>query len=74
MFKRKDIYILTLPQVEQVLQVVCDSVHDGKPSYTKYEVLKLIRMIYNQFVKTGTVNAQTGFHLSVEGGDTDATV
>ena len=55
--------LLTLTQVEQAMQIVIDKVNGGKVSYSKKDVILIIKTIYNALMKTATDNAKDGFRL-----------
>lgn len=58
--------ILTLSQVEECLQLAIDKINVGKPSYTRQNVMQILKAIYNALLHTATENAIQGFKLPTE--------
>lgn len=71
---KNSVKLLTLNQVEECLQIVIDRINEGKPSYTKKDVMKILKAIYNGLLKTATANSEVGFCLPVEEGEENVTI
>ena len=55
--------VLRHEQLEDTLQNVILNVTKGKPSYTKTDVLRLIRAIYNECIRFENMNASIGLYI-----------
>lgn len=55
--------VITYNQLEEVLQITVNRVTNGKPSYSKKEVLSLINLIYNALLSQATKNAESGMYI-----------
>ena len=55
--------VITYNQLEETLQIAVDRVSNGKPSYSKKEVLQLLNLIYNTLLQSATRNAEAGMYI-----------
>lgn len=64
---KQKIKLLTLPQVESVLQTAVNVIQsNGKRPYSTTEVLSLFKLIDNQLIKLANTNYLDGFALTQE--------
>lgn len=64
---KQRIKLLTLPQVEEVLQTAVNVIEsNGKRPYSTTEVLNLFKLIDNALVKQANLNLADGFVLTQE--------
>ena len=64
---KQRIKLLTLPQVEEVLQTAVNVIEsNGKRPYSTTEVLHLFRLIDSTLVKQANLNLADGFVLTQE--------
>lgn len=63
---KKSVKLITQGQFETCLQLAINIVNSGKPSWTRNDVLKLIKQIYNSLLHCAVDNEREGFSLPVE--------
>lgn len=63
--------ILTIGQLESIMQATIDTVKGGMSNYTKSDVLSLIKLVYNTCLKEATKNFEDGYYI---GGSQDVII